>query len=77
MILNSTVWKLIDMPKLVELPATSFREGRWRNGLGVSWDIASEPPGSGMDDFGWRFAIARIDADVPFSHYPQVDRVSR
>ena len=50
-----------------------FVEGRWRNGMGVSWDIASDPPG--VDDFGWRFAIARIDADVPFSNYPHVDRV--
>ena len=48
-------------------------EGRWRNGMGVSWDIASDPPGS--DDFGWRFAIARIDADLPFSNYPGVDRI--
>jgi uncharacterized protein len=31
------------------------------------------PPAA--DDFGWRFAIARIDGDVPFSHYPGVDRV--
>lgn len=50
-------------------------EGRWRNGIGVSWDIASGPPGSGSTDFGWRFAIARIDADVPFSHYPDTDRI--
>lgn len=50
-----------------------LREGRWRNGMGVSWDIASDPPGT--DDFGWRFAIARIDLDVPFSLYPQVDRI--
>lgn len=53
----------------------TFREGRWKNGLGVSWDIASEPPDAGMDDFGWRFALARIDDDVPFSTYPGVDRV--
>ncbi|WP_395688508.1 HutD family protein [Aestuariivirga sp.] len=52
---------------------TALREGRWRNGLGVSWDIASEPPGE--DTFGWRLAIARIDTDVPFSIYPGVDRV--
>lgn len=52
---------------------SAFVEGRWRNGMGVSWDIASEPPGT--DDFGWRFAIARIDADVPFSNYPEVDRI--
>lgn len=52
---------------------SSLREGRWRNGMGVSWDIASEA--SGVEDFGWRLAIARIDADVPFSLYPEVDRV--
>lgn len=52
-----------------------FIEGRWRNGLGVSWDIASEPAGSGPQDFSWRLAIARIDGDVPFSHYDRVDRV--
>ena len=50
-----------------------LQEGRWRNGLGVSWDIVSDPPDS--VDFGWRFAIARIGSDVPFSHYEAVDRV--
>ena len=50
-----------------------FREGRWRNGMGVSWDIASDPPGA--EDFGWRLALAQIDADVPFSLYPGVDRI--
>lgn len=50
-----------------------LREGRWRNGMGVSWDIASDPPAA--EAFGWRFAIARIDADVPFSIYPEVDRI--
>jgi environmental stress-induced protein Ves len=53
--------------------SSEFEEGRWRNGMGVSWDIASWPMGT--DDFGWRLAIARIDGDVPFSHYPQVARV--
>jgi len=50
-----------------------FREGRWRNGLGVSWDIHSDPLGA--EDFGWRFAMARIERDVPFSVYPGVDRI--
>lgn len=54
---------------------SEFIEGRWRNGMGVSWDIASHPAAAGTPDFGWRLAIARIDADVPFSHYPDVDRV--
>jgi environmental stress-induced protein Ves len=53
--------------------ASELVEGRWRNGMGVSWDIASEP--SASETFDWRFAIARIDADVPFSLYLQVDRI--
>ncbi len=53
--------------------SSEFVEGRWRNGMGVSWDIAASSEGA--EDFGWRFAIARIDADVPFSHYAGVDRI--
>lgn len=51
---------------------SDFREGRWRNGRGVSWDIASDRTGEAFD---WRLAIARIDSDVPFSHYPGIDRI--
>ena len=49
-------------------------EGPWRNGMGVSWEIAShrEPDAK---EFSWRFAKARIDRDVPFSIYPGMDRV--
>jgi hypothetical protein len=50
-----------------------FRETRWRNGMGISWDIAADPPET--EDFGWRFATALIERDVPFSIYPQVDRI--
>jgi uncharacterized protein len=57
------------------IKASSLREGRWRNGMGVSWDIASDPPAETSPEFGWRFAIARIDGDVPFSHYPDTDRI--
>lgn len=53
------------------LKATGYHQGLWRNGLGVSWDIAQE----GGADFDWRLALARLDADVPFSDYPNVDRV--
>jgi hypothetical protein len=50
-----------------------FRQTRWRNGLGTSWDIASSPPDT--EDFGWRFATALIETDVPFSLYPGIDRI--
>ena len=49
-------------------------EGRWRNGMGVSWDIASDPPG--VDDFGWRFAIARIDAERSVTNLSSAIRIS-
>ena len=49
-------------------------EGPWRNGMGVSWEIASHKE-QGASEFSWRFAKARIDRDVPFSIYPGMDRV--
>lgn len=54
---------------------SDMKEGRWRNGMGVSWDIAAVPEGSSDAIFGWRFALALIAQDVPFSHYPETDRV--
>jgi environmental stress-induced protein Ves len=51
-----------------------YIEGRWRNGQGVSWEIASFKK-EGAADFSWRFAKARIDNDVPFSIYPGMDRI--
>ena len=49
-------------------------EGPWRNGMGVSWEIASHKE-QGAAEFSWRFAKARIDRDVPFSIYPGIDRI--
>ncbi len=56
------------------IPQSEFKEGRWRNGQGVSWEIASHQE-EGAADFSWRFAKARIDNDVPFSIYPGMDRI--
>ncbi len=57
------------------LNAENYRKGRWLNGVGVSWDIASAPGNADANDFAWRMALARIDSSVAFSHYPNVDRV--
>jgi environmental stress-induced protein Ves len=62
-------------PTIRIIAAKDFVEGPWLNGLGRSWDIASYPVGARGHTFDWRFAIARIDGDVPFSHYPGIDRV--
>lgn len=57
------------------LRTENYREGRWLNGLGLSWDIAAAPDGAGPHDFEWRMALARIDSSVAFSHYPDIDRI--
>lgn len=54
---------------------SDFIEGRWLNGAGVSWDIASAPSGANLQDFDWRFATALIERDAPFSLFPNVDRI--
>ncbi|MCW5664846.1 MAG: HutD family protein [Piscinibacter sp.] len=48
----------------------------WKNGAGRTREIAVEPPGAGLDDFGWRISVAEVAADAPFSAYPGVDRCS-
>ena len=57
------------------LKSENYREGRWLNGLGLSWDIAAAPHNAGAQDFDWRMALAQIDSSVAFSHYPNVDRI--
>jgi len=52
-----------------------FVKGRWRNGRGVSWDIASDQSFSQSGEFGWRLAMAEIAESGPFSVYGAVDRV--
>lgn len=46
----------------------------WKNGGGVTREVAVFPPGAGMDDFDWRVSLADIAADGPFSAFPGVDR---
>jgi environmental stress-induced protein Ves len=47
-----------------------YRAKRWKNGAGVSFDIAaaSETPP------GWRISLAAIERDAPFSEYAGYDR---
>ncbi|MFD3756132.1 HutD family protein [Streptomyces sp. NPDC058622] len=46
----------------------------WKNGGGVTREIAVRPEGAGSDDFTWRVSLADVDADGPFSAFPGVDR---
>ncbi|UCU92354.1 HutD family protein [Hydrogenophaga taeniospiralis] len=47
----------------------------WKNGGGLTREIVSWPPGSGVTDFDWRVSIAHIASSGPFSAFPGVDRV--
>ncbi|WP_421937458.1 HutD family protein [Phenylobacterium sp.] len=47
----------------------------WKNGGGVTREVAAWPPGSGFDDFAWRVSMAEVREDGPFSSFPGIDRV--
>ncbi len=46
----------------------------WKNGAGLTRELAVEPRGAGATDFDWRISIAEVDRDAPFSAFPGVDR---
>ncbi len=47
----------------------------WKNGGGVTREIVrGVAPGPGRD-WGWRFSIADVEQDGPFSIFPDTDRV--
>ncbi|MFI9275463.1 HutD family protein [Kitasatospora sp. NPDC052896] len=54
---------------LLRLPAADRSPTRWRNGGGVTREIASAPDGS------WRVSLAEIAADGPFSTFPGLARI--
>ena len=56
--------------RLADLPAQP-----WKNGGGLTREIACWPPGAGLDDFLWRLSVAHIEAGGPFSRFAGVDRV--
>ncbi|MGZ8337178.1 MAG: HutD/Ves family protein [Allosphingosinicella sp.] len=56
------------------LPAAARAARPWRNGGGVTRDVAIFPHGAGDDDFLWRASLATIADAGPFSAWPGVDR---
>ncbi len=46
----------------------------WKNGGGVTRDVAVSPTGAAWDGFDWRVSIAEIAAGGPFSCFPGIDR---
>jgi len=56
----------------VRLPAASYRAMPWKNGQGITHEIAREPAAG--DSFLWRLSIAEVAADGDFSLFPGIDR---
>ncbi|WP_329351163.1 HutD family protein [Streptomyces sp. NBC_01261] len=56
------------------LPASARTAVPWKNGGGVTREIAAWPEGAGMDAFACRVSLAEVAADGPFSAFPEVDR---
>ncbi|MDQ0796928.1 HutD family protein [Streptomyces sp. B1I3] len=46
----------------------------WRNGGGVTRDIAVAPEGAAAGAFDWRISLAEVAGDGPFSLFPGIDR---
>ena len=46
----------------------------WKNGAGVTREVAVGPEGAGAGDFDWRFSLAEVERNAPFSAFPGIDR---
>ncbi|MGN6316309.1 HutD/Ves family protein [Trinickia sp.] len=46
----------------------------WKNGGGVTREIAAYPVGAGLDTFVWRLSVADVERPGPFSRFPGVER---
>jgi len=61
--------------RIRHLAAASYRTVTWKNGGGVTSEIAVEPEGAGVSDkFLWRLSLARIERSGPFSAFDGYDR---
>jgi uncharacterized protein len=61
-----------DPMTLLHLPADGRAANPWRNGGGVTREVAID---GGRDDFRWRISIADVAADGPFSVFEDCGRV--
>jgi environmental stress-induced protein Ves len=46
----------------------------WKNGGGVTREVAVHPPGADLGSFDWRVGVAEVHAAGPFSAFPGVER---
>jgi len=47
----------------------------WKNGGGITRELACYPAGANMQDFVWRVSIADVGQSGPFSSFPGIARI--
>jgi len=57
---------------ITHLPASQRLPQPWKNGGGITREIAVSPEGA--EDFTWRISMAEVSAAGPFSRFPGIDR---
>ena len=65
---------MTEVPAVRILPAAARAAVPWKNGGGLTREVAIHPPGSDLGTFEWRVSIAQVRAAGPFSSFPGVDR---
>ena len=61
-------------PNIKILRPDDYREMTWKNGKGITVEIAISPDAATVDDFDWRISMATVSEDGPFSSFPGIDR---
>jgi uncharacterized protein len=56
------------------LPACDRVAQPWKNGGGVTREVAAWPQGAGFGTFDWRVSIAEVASAGPFSRFEGIDR---
>jgi hypothetical protein len=56
------------------LRARRRRATAWKNGGGLTREIAAAPPGADLSHFDWRVSTAEVRRAGPFSSFPGVER---
>jgi uncharacterized protein len=59
---------------VLNLPARARRAVPWKNGGGVTREVAAHPAGSDLVSFDWRISIAEVRSAGPFSAFPGIER---
>ena len=64
------------MPSLTarRLGPADYRVMPWKNGMGLTVELAVHPPGASLENFDWRISMADVAADGDFSLFPGYDR---